>query len=124
MPKLIIPKRFRRAAIALLAAIFTAFAGVATNRVEGAWWSQATFFSLSVFALTAAAILAGTPSRSDPSPRRMRKARKKVLTKMLPSIYNHQASTWLNEDLVSEFPIPSTYSAMVGTIRKGQRSEE
>lgn len=104
--------RFRRAGMALLAALFTALAGVATNRVQGAWWTQGLFFAASIISLFVAASLAGATARRRPHPRKIRKARKKVATKVLPSYYRHEAPTWLNDGLLGELSIPVEYDAL------------
>ncbi len=112
MPLRVSPDRFRRVGTALLAAILTAFAGVATNRVQGAWWTQALFFTASVSSLFVAAVLAGTATRRFPQPRKVRKARQRVVTKVLPSHYRHEKPTWLSGDLLNELSIPAEYEAI------------
>ena len=112
MPRHISLGRFRRVGMALLAALFTALAGVATNRVQGIWWTQTIFFTASVFSLFAAGILAGTAAHRNTPPRKIRKTRQRVITKVLPSHYRHEKPVWLNSGLLSELAIPAEYEIL------------
>ena len=111
-PRRISPARVRRVGAALLAAIFTAVAGVATNRVQGTWWTQALFFTASVLSLFVAAVLAGTATRRFPQPRKARKARQRVVTKVLPSHYRHEKPIWPSDGLLTKLSIPTEYEAI------------
>ena len=103
--------RLRRAGMALLAALFAALAGVATNRVQGAWWTQGIFFTVSFVSLFVAARLARTGTQGS-QPRKISKVRKKVITKILPSHYRHENPTWLDDGLLAELSIPVEYEIL------------
>jgi hypothetical protein len=114
------PGRFRRAATPLLAALLTGAAGVATNRVQGGWKPQALFFTISVVCIFVAARFVATEDQGGLQPRKVRKARQRIVTKALPGYYRHEKPVWLDGALPNELPIPAQYEPLNCDPRESQ----